>query len=144
MNIITVKCPVNDWDKLIKVSDFDALEGWDLQRRYIEFAQTKDSAMRKEFTMEILRHAAVVLDETEIPLTTAALINNHLGNWMNVKEVFEGVLKHNGIDPETHAEKLGYWADAGAELAVNFIAQIPQLIIPLMAQLEADKEQSKG
>lgn len=142
--ILTINCPVNGWDKLIQLKAFEAMAGWDLQRQYIEFAQTKDVAFRKAYTMAVLAYASVVLDEVEIPLTTDALIENHLGNWQNVKAVFEGVLKFNGIDPETHAEKLNYWADAGAEMAVNFIAQIPQLIIPLMAQIEADKENNKG
>lgn len=142
--IIEITTPSNGQTKLVKVTHFNALDGWDYQRRFIEFAQTKDPKVRREYTMAILSHSFVILDELELKLETDALINNHLQDWQNIKKVFEGVLRHNGIDPETHAEKLGYWADAGAEMAVNFVAQLPQLIIPLLAQFEAEKGQPKG
>jgi len=68
----------------------------------------------------------------EIPLTTDALIDNHLQTWENIKAVFEEVLRLNGIDPKTHADKTHYWANAGAEMALAFIAEASKLMGPAM------------
>jgi hypothetical protein len=118
--------------KLIKISMFKALDGWDIQNKFIDFASTKDKQLRREFTLEVLTYAQVLSGEMEIPLITDALIDNHLQTWQNVEAVFEEVLSQNGINPKTHAEKPNYWAEAGAQLSVAFIAESAKLLGPAM------------
>lgn len=115
----------------VKLSMFAALDGWEIQNKYVEFAMSSDKAFRREFTMEVLQYAHVILDSgQELPLSTDALIDNHLQTWENVHAVFRGVLLYNGINPDTHAEKPHYWANAGAEMAVSFIAECAKLMGP--------------
>lgn len=121
---------------LVKVNPIAALDAWDIQHRYIDFCMSTDAIFRAKFTREILTHAVVCLEEVELPLKTDALINNHLRTWMGVKQVFEGVLSANGIDPETHAEKPNYWSNAGAEMAVSFVAEASKLMAPALGMLE--------
>ncbi|QJB23264.1 hypothetical protein billy_76 [Pseudomonas phage billy] len=118
----------------VQIEAWSALDGWELQRRFVEFAVSKDADFRHAFTMEILSYAKVILgnDDSEIPLTTAAVINNHLGNWKNVEFVFDSVLKHNGIDPTTHADRPDYWEQAGSQMAIAFLAEASKLIGPAM------------
>lgn len=118
----------------VQIEAWSALDGWELQRRFVEFAVSQDSDFRRSFTMEILSYAKVMLgdDDSEIPLTTAAVINNHLGNWKNVEFVFNSVLQHNGIDPTTHADRPEYWEQAGSQMAIAFLAEASKLIGPAM------------
>jgi hypothetical protein len=116
----------------IKIERFSALFGWDMQRKFIEFAASTDREFRKKFTMEVLGYCKVLNDERELPMITDALIDNHLETWQNIKFVFESILKDNGIDPETHANKSDYWTTAGQEMASAFISEATQLIVPLM------------
>lgn len=118
----------------IKINKMTAMEGWNIQRRFVEFAMSKDPAFRSEYTMEVLSFAKVELDVgQEIPLSTGALIDNHLGDWENLKEVFEAVLMENGINPDTHAEREGYWEQAGGEMAAAFIGESMRLIAPFLS-----------
>lgn len=117
----------------IKIELFPALDGWEIQQRFIDFAASGDRDFRRAFTLEVLKYAKVVNGEQDIPLTTDALIDNHLQSWQNVQAVFEEVLMHNGIDPKTHADKPHYWADAGAEMAIAFIAEATKLMGPALA-----------
>lgn len=126
--------------RIIRFNHFPALEGWEIQRGFIEFAVTTDPKVRSAYTMMILSYAEVVMEEQFLPLKTSALIENHLQTWENVKEVFEGVLLHNGIDPKTHAEQPNYWAKAGEEMAVSFIAAASKLIGPALQMVERNKE----
>lgn len=120
-------------EKNIKIEKMGAMEGWEIQRRFIEFVLSKDPVFRTEYTMQVLSFAKVVVgSEQELPLSTGALIDNHLGNWENIKKVFDEVLISNGINPETHAEKEHYWAHAGGELAAAFVGSAIELIGPLM------------
>lgn len=119
--------------KNIIIERMGAMEGWDMQRRYTEFVMSKDKDFRAAFTMDVLSHAKVDQGgDQKLPLTTGALIDNHLQTWTNVKEVFEEVLRHNGIDPETHAENPGYWANAGGEMAAAFLGATIELMGPLL------------
>lgn len=119
--------------KSIAIGKFPAMDGWDIQERFITFAASHDKDFRREYTLEVLAYAHVDLPNgTKLPLSTDALINNHLGTWENVKEVFEEVLKQNGINPSTHADKPNYWSNAGAEMATSFIAAASELIKPAM------------
>lgn len=131
--------------KSIKISMFAALDGWDIQAKFVEFAASTDRQVRREFTLEVLSYAKAMSGDMEIPLITDALIDNHLQTWPNIESVFEEVLRINGINPKTHADKTHYWANAGAEMALAFIAEASNLIGPAMAAYDrADKEQKEG
>jgi hypothetical protein len=116
--------------KYIVVKHFGALEGWDIQSRFLEFAASRDPKLKRAYTMEILSYATVIFADRELPLSTDALIDNHLEDWTNIKLVFEEVLKHNGIDPDTHANQPHFWSNAGAEMAISFIAECSKLMGP--------------
>lgn len=115
----------------VVVSHFPPLDGWDIQGRFRDFAASKDAAFKRAYTMEILSYATLQFDDGRtLPLSTGALIDNHLESWQNVMLVFEAVLKHNGIDPSTHADKPTYWEEAGALMAISFIAEATKLFGP--------------
>jgi hypothetical protein len=116
--------------KSVKIYSFSAMDGWDIQRKFFEFASTTSKEARLAYIMEVLSYAKVIVGNNELPLKTSALIDNHLENWKNIETVFEAVLIHNEIDPKTHAEKPSYWAAAGAEMAVSFIAEATKLMGP--------------
>jgi hypothetical protein len=118
--------------KTIKIEMFKALDGWDIQNKFIDFAASTDAAVRRQYTLEVLSYAQVMMQgqDRELPLSTDALIDNHLQTWQNVQAVFEEVLIVNGIDPKTHADKANYWTNAGAEMAVAFIAEATKLLGP--------------
>lgn len=122
--------------KFIRIALFKALDGWDIQSNFVTFAASTDRVVRRAFTLEVLSYAAVIAGENEIPLTTDALIDNHLQTWENVQLVFEEVLRSNGIDPTTHADRTSYWANAGAEMALAFIAEATKLMAPAMEMYE--------
>lgn len=126
--------------KTISIEQFPALDGWDIQQKFIDFAASSDKEFRRAYTLEVLAYASVVMDagaRTQ-PLTTAALISNHLMSWQNVQLVFEETLRHNGIDPKTHADQPHFWSKAGAEMAVAFVAEVSQLLGPAMQILNKD------
>ncbi len=129
--MFTITVPSGE-KKYIKIALFAALDGWDIQAKFVEFAASTDRQLRREFTLEILSYAKVISGEMEIPLTTDALIDNHLQTWQNIEALFEEVLSLNGIDPKTHADKTHYWANAGAEMALAFIAEASKLMGPAM------------
>jgi len=129
MFIITLP---NGEQKNIKINLFKALDGWDIQNKFIDFAATTDRAVRREFTLEVLSYAQVISGDREIPLITDALIDNHLQTWENIQALFNEVLMLNGIDPKTHAEKANYWDSIGANMAASFIAECAKLMGPSM------------
>ena len=135
MNTYTVTLPSGE-KKEVKIQLFSAMEGWTMQQRFIEFASSNDEALRREYTLDVLAFSKVVLDGTDIPLTTDALIDNHLRHWLVVKDLFEEILRRNGINPETHADKPDYWADAGARMAVSFIAEAAKLMGPAFSTFD--------
>lgn len=120
----------NGTQKLITISMFPALVGWDMQQRFMEFAATTDPEIRTKYTMDVLSFAKVISGENELPLATSALIDNHLGVWENIKIVFEAVLTLNGINPLTHADKPQFWSEAGEKMAVAFVAESIKLFGP--------------
>lgn len=126
---------------LVKIFDVPALDAWDLQADYTEFMRSTDKTLRRNFTMRVLSFATIVLEETELPLRTDAIINNHLRTWTGIKKVFEAVLIRNGIDPETHAERPNYWSNAGSEMAVALVAEASKLIAPAFQMLEKKSQE---
>lgn len=128
--------------RTINIGFFEAFEGWDIQHRFLNFAASQNKDERRAYVMEVLSHASVVIPGAAEParLQTAALVDNHLGSWQNIQTVFEAVLRKNGIDPETHANKTKFWSEAGAEMAVAFIAACHELIKPAL-EMAADQQQ---
>lgn len=116
--------------KAVTLSQFKALDGYDIQLRALDFLASTDTAFRRSFVMEILGYAQVDSDGVWMPLSTSALIDNHLETWQNIERVFEAVLSHNGIDIHEHANKPHFWANAGAEIAVGFVAKVTDLLGP--------------
>ncbi len=110
--------------KRLALSKFSALEGLDIQYRFADFVASEDKNARRAYTFEILSYAKVIINDRELPLSTDALIDNHLCSWENVKIVFESVLRYNDIEPTTHAKKPCYWAVSGADLAAGFIGDV--------------------
>lgn len=122
--------------KTLRLTKFKALDGWELQNGYINFAASRDAEFRKAYTLKILSYAVVLNGEQEIPLITDALIDNHLQSWQNVQAVFEEILTENGIDPKTHADRPDYWSDVGREMATSFLASCSELIKPALELVE--------
>ena len=130
----------------IIIRHFPAFEGYEIQHRFLEFAAATDSAMRRAYLMDVLAYASVSLNGAEpIPLTTAALVDNHLESWQNISKVFEEILRLNGIDPEEHANKPRFWAQAGEQMAIAFLAQCTTMIGPAMeAASKLNSEQGQA
>ncbi len=117
----------------VAIDQFGAMDGWDIQERFVRFAASKDQKMRREYTMEVLKYARILTaDGGHLPLTTDALIDNHLGSWENVRDVFEEILKQNGIEPQEHAHRANFWTDAGTEMATSFVAELSPIISNLV------------
>jgi hypothetical protein len=118
-------CTPNGTVRRVAIEQFGAMDGWDIQERFVRFAASKDAKLRKEYTMEVLKYATILTaDGGKLPLTTDALINNHLGSWENVRDVFEEVLRQNGIKPAEHCRRANYWVDAGSAMATSFVAEV--------------------
>lgn len=127
----------------VNISHFPALDGWEIQHRFVEFAAASDRHSRREFTLEVLSYATVKVGANDMPLSTDALIDNHLRSWENIAEVFEAVLMFNGIDPKTHANQPRYWAEVGEQMAVAFWSTASELLGPALASISAAAE-NKG
>lgn len=111
--------------KVIEISQFTAMDGWRLQEEFIRFALTDDKKIKRDYVFDVLRYAKVIQkDGGTLPLSTDALVNNHIGSADNMKMVFEEILALNQIDPQTHAKRLHYWAEAGGEMASSFLAAV--------------------
>lgn len=121
----------NDGKKrVIVISKFSALDGWDIQSEFVRFAASSDKDFRRAFTVRVLGYAKILIETNEFPLVTDAMVDNHLQKWENVEAVFNAVLKENGIEAETHAMQTKFWSEAGAEIATSFIAEVTALIGP--------------
>lgn len=118
--------------KTIAIAYFPALDGWDIQARFLEFAASTDKVFRKAYTMEVLSYTRVIVRDQELQLSTDALVDNHLCSWQNVQRVFEETLRFNGIDPETHADKPYFWSRAGEEMAIAFLAEVTKMLGPAL------------
>jgi len=116
--------------RAVEISRFPALDGWDIQQRFIEFAASHDKTFRRAYTLEVLAYAVVINNGARIEMKTPQLIDNHLGSWQNVESVFEAILEHNGIDPKTHADRPVFWEKAGAEMATSFAVEITRIMGP--------------
>lgn len=125
--------------RYIELKKFPALEGWDIQREFKDFAASKDANYRRAYVMRVLSYALVIIDGTELPFKTDALIDNHLGTWENVQLVFESILSHNGIDAKTHADEPAYWTNAGYEMANAFLTRIYDQLGPALAMIQSQK-----
>jgi hypothetical protein len=141
---IEVKKPDGE-KRIIEISQFPALDGWDIQARFIEFAASHDKDFRRAYTLEVLTYAAVDVANGRgngeyVPLKTSAMVNNHLGSWQNVELVFEAILTHNGIDPKTHADRPMFWEKAGAEMATSFISEVSRILGPAINFASNQKE----
>lgn len=137
--MIEIKLPSGE-TRAVAIEKFSALEGWEIQQRFIEFASSTDPEFRRQFTFQVLEYAKVKISGSEVPLKTSALIDNHLQDWRNIKIVFEAVLMQNGIDPSTHADRPNYWSEVGAEMAISFIAEAAKFMGPALHTLMKDKE----
>lgn len=126
--------------KHIELHHFGALDGWEIQMRFLDFAASQDKAFRRAYVMEVLEYAKLILGENAIPLSTDAVIDNHLQTWENIQLVFEAVLRHNGIDPATHADKPHFWANAGAEMAVAFVSKAVDLLGPALSVMQKQEK----
>ncbi len=127
--------------KVIDIAKFPAMDGWDLQEQFVRFAASTDREYRRQYTLEVLSYATVLMEDGgRLPLSTDALINNHLGSWENVRDVFEEVLRQNGINPKTHADRPAYWSEAGAQMATSFIAATTELLGPAFEILSKQRE----
>jgi hypothetical protein len=135
-----IEISLNSGVKKVVLSQFAALDGWELQHSYAQFSLSSDKAFRRAYTMEVLSYAKVIVNDQELPLSTDALIDNHLGSWDNVKFVFESVLRHNGIEPLTHADNPTYWTEVGNQIAIAFLASCSHLIEPAMKNMAATME----
>lgn len=111
---------------------FHALDSWRVRSEFVRFAYTEDPAFKKKFVLEVLSYATAVNGETEMPLTTAALIDNHVQTPANIAAVLEFVLELNGIDPKTTELKNDYYANAAEEMATSFYAEIKMAYGPLI------------
>jgi len=137
---MNIEIIVGNGTRSIAIEKFPAMDGWDIQEQFIRFAASQDKEFRRAYTLEVLSYAKVVqADGGNLPLSTDALINNHLGSWENVRTVFEEVLKQNGIDPKTHADHPHYWSNAGNEMATAFIAAASSLIGPALNMASQNK-----
>lgn len=130
--------------KQVRIAKFTALEGWEIQRKFVDFASSTDNDYKKKFTMDILRYSAVVIEDRELPMITDALIDNHLETWQNVQVVFEQILLANGIDPATHATKPDYWTEAGEKMAAAFIAKTSEVLLPILNFAYQEREYERG
>lgn len=130
--IIEITTP-NDSIKSVSIEYFPPMDGWEIQNDFRRFASSTDKEFRRKYTMEVLSYCQIIADNgSKIPLTTSALISNHLQSWQNIEIVFEQTLIHNGIDPKSHANQSAFWSEAGAEMAIAFIAEASKLMGPAL------------
>lgn len=128
----SVEIDVRGETRQVRIEKFPAFDGWMIQSSFLDFAASTDHHYKRQYILQVLSYAKVELNGRDIPLTTDALIDNHLDTWENINKVFEAILMANGIDPKTHANKPGFWSDAGATMAISFMAEITKLMGPAL------------
>ncbi len=116
--------------RTVNIQKFPALDGWGLQREFIDFSASTDNQFRRGYVLKVLQYASIPVGDNDMFLKTDAVIDNHLGTWENVELVFTEILKKNGVDPDTHAANPGYWEEAGSKMAISFIAEAAKLMGP--------------
>ncbi|ABL96834.1 hypothetical protein BcepF1.103 [Burkholderia phage BcepF1] len=107
---------------IVDISLFPALVGWEMQNEFKVFAASEDKAYRRAFLFEVLKYAKALKEGMEYELSTSALVENQLETWENIEAVFNGVLRANGIYPETHADNPSYWDKVGERVAISAMA----------------------
>lgn len=138
---MNIEIVVGNGMRTIAIEKFPAMDGWDIQEKFVRFVAATDKEFRREYTLEVLSYAKVVQEDGgNLPLSTDALINNHLGSWENVRTVFEEVLMQNGIDPKKHADNPHYWSAAGHEMATAFLAAASEMMGPALAMMVANNK----
>jgi hypothetical protein len=133
--------------KTIVIQKFPAMDGWDIESRFREFALSNDTKLRREYTLEVLKFAEVKLAENNSQkFTTSAMIDNHLCSWQNVRTVFETVLNHNGIDPQSYAETstMKYWEKVGETIGASMLAALSQMMGPMIEAVATEKTNEQG
>lgn len=129
MSIETVVHP--DGKKVqVLINFFPACDGYELQKQYIDFVRSSDEKFRRDYLSRIMTFAEIIKEESNLKLLTPQIIDNHLMTWQNIDQIFRAILMKNGIDPESHAQKAGYWEQVGKEMAVSFIAELSLLAGP--------------
>lgn len=109
--------------KLIKFLRIPAMEGWEIQYSLATFLNSSDPKTRRDYVMRILGYARVMVGSNELPLSTGALIDNHLCSADNVKAVFEGALAFNGISANACAKnKSDFKTSISNDIATSFVA----------------------
>lgn len=108
--------------KRIRILSFPAIEGWDIRNKFASFANSNDADFRKKYVMRVLGYARVAMGQHELPLTTSALIDNHLGNSSNILKVFSAILNANGIVIDDAANKTDPITAKGSEIATSFVS----------------------
>jgi hypothetical protein len=117
--------------KHIKLSKFDAMNGWDLKRQFREYIESTSPEFRNRFTMTILSYASLIeTEDSLIQLSSFDIANTVLESWMNVEIVFDAVLDYNNIDRTFTVERNKQWHFAGQEMATAFIAASAYLMKP--------------
>jgi hypothetical protein len=110
--------------KTIELKRFSALDGWDIHTHFTRFADSKSHAERRQYVFRVLSYARVLIaGKNELPLSTGALVDNHLCSAENVGKVFEAVLQFNGIDPKQSAQVSDYRNAIANAMATSFLTQ---------------------
>ncbi len=108
--------------KQIRFLKFPALEGWDIQDRFAAFANSTDATTRRAYVLRVLGFVRVLIGQHELPLSTAALIENHLCTAENIGIVFAATLAFNNIDVNAAANRSDYVTAIGNEIATSFVS----------------------
>lgn len=141
MNVNHIEIETSTGVRTINFKHMPALDGWDIQHRFLEFAASSDADLRRAYIMEVLGYCTVdIAGSDPMQLKTAAIINNHVETWKNIELVFEGILQFNGIDPKTHADRPQFWSNAGAEMATSFLASVTELFGPALKMIVDEKQ----
>lgn len=125
--------------KQIRFLKFPALEGWDIQDRFAAFANSTDPAVRRAYVLRVLGFARVLVGQHELPLSTGALIDNHLCTADNVGAVFAGVMVFNGVDVKAAANRSDYMTAVGNEIATSFVSACMGALEQFIAFVSEDR-----
>jgi hypothetical protein len=111
--------------KKIAIQRFSALDGWDIHTHFTRFADSKERKDRRQYVFRVLSYARVLTNKkgVEIPLSTGALVDNHLYTAENVGKVFEAILSYNGMTPEQSAQLSDYKNTCANHMTTSFLTQ---------------------
>jgi len=129
----------------VRIERFPAMDGFDLRRRTQEHAETKDRAIRRDFTIEVLSFAVVIAsDGEETRLNSAEVINSVCADWTVLEAVFFAVLERNRIDPTSAEFHMKCWQFAGGEMAERLVATLVRLSGPAVEAIVNNVSEQKG